>query len=205
MKQFIIKNIIQIAIVALLLTLIFEKCSRKAIEYRNTISIKRDTVWVHNNNYVVTEPQIIETIIDTIETKTIEYLPSEDYVELRAQYLKLKDDYLNKNIFKDSITIDSLGTLALTDTVTKNKITGRSYAYNFTYPLITNTITMPYKPKNQVYIGGMISGNKDNFINQVDAGLLFKNKKDQIFGIKSGIDTKGQWNVGLQSYWKIKF
>jgi hypothetical protein len=32
---------------------------------------------------------------------------------------------------------------------------------------------------------------------------LFKNKKDQIFGLNAGLTADGQPNVGISSFWKI--
>jgi hypothetical protein len=34
--------------------------------------------------------------------------------------------------------------------------------------------------------------------------LLYKNKKDQIFGASLGINTNGSVVYGVSSYWKIK-
>lgn len=209
MKNFLGKNLMQIIVLILLIALLvisFDKCSKK-IEHIEKVSIKKDTVWIHSINTVTTVPQIVETIRDTIETKTVEYLPSEDYAELKLQYLKLKDEFLSRNIIKDNLKIDSIGILSVTDTLSKNKITGRGYSYDFKYPVVTNTVTITKTApaRNQVYLGGMLSGNKSEMINQVDLGILFKNKKDQMFGVKGGIDVKGQWNVGIQSYFKIRF
>ena len=86
-------------------------------------------------------------------------------------------------------------------------IVGRSYKYDLKYPKIKETITIkePYKPKNQLYLGGEISGSRLNLVDQINAGLLFKNKKDQIFGAKVGLNLDGQLHAGVSSYWKISF
>lgn len=209
MKNFLGKNLMQIIVLVLLIVILvisFDKCNKK-IEYIEKVSVKKDTVWIHSINTVTSIPQIVETIRDTIETKTIEYLPSEDYAELKNQYLRLKDYFLSRTVIKDNLKIDSIGVLSVIDTLSKNKIIGRGYSYNFKYPVITNTVTIrePTKLRNQVYLGGMLSGNKSEMVNQVDLGILFKNKKDQMFGLKGGIDTKGEWNIGVQSYFKIRF
>jgi hypothetical protein len=83
-------------------------------------------------------------------------------------------------------------------------IVGRTYNYNLKYPLVKETQFIPIKPKNQIYIGGGLSGNREGVINQIDGGLLLKTKRDKIFGIKAGLNAQGQTSYGIQSYWKIK-
>ena len=56
-----------------------------------------------------------------------------------------------------------------------------------------------------MYIGGGLQGNQYNIINSINGGLLYKNKKDQIYGLSVGINTNGQIVYGISSYWKIKF
>ena len=102
---------------------------------------------------------------------------------------------------QDSIKIDSIGYVKITDTVQKNLIIGRSSNVNVKYPIIKETITLPYTPKNQLYIGGSVQLGP---VGQLNGGVLFKNKKDQIFGGSVGITSQGQILYGANSYWKIK-
>ena len=55
-----------------------------------------------------------------------------------------------------------------------------------------------------MYIGGGLQGNQYNIINSINGGILYKNKKDQIYGLSVGINTNGQEVYGVSSYWKIK-
>jgi hypothetical protein len=119
-----------------------------------------------------------------------------------SNYKQFAQDVLNqllaKNIQQDSIKIDSIGYVKVTDTVQRNMIVGRSSEVSVKYPIIRETITLPYVPKNQLYIGGSLQSN------QISGGLLLKNKKDQIFGGSVGINNQGQLVYSVQSYWKIK-
>jgi hypothetical protein len=83
-------------------------------------------------------------------------------------------------------------------------VVGRSTQVNVKYPIIKETITLPAPKTRQVYAGGQISGNSAELINGINAGLLLKNKRDQIYGVTIGLNTNGQVSYGLQSYWKIK-
>lgn len=183
--------------------MLIERCDQK-IHPQQPIVV-RDTVWVDHVGTVISAPQLIKSIPYPVDRfiKEIQYIPDTNYRKLLIQYQNLLGLYLTKNIQKDSLKIDSIGYVSVTDTVTKNLISNRKFSYNLTYPTITNTITLPAKPRNQLYIGGALEGNPTSMINQINAGLLWKNKKDQIFGGYVGIDKDAMFQYGVQSYFKI--
>jgi hypothetical protein len=96
--------------------------------------------------------------------------------------------------------------VAIADTVNKNELLNRSYSYKYKIPTITEkvTITKTNPPKNQVYIGGGVNASKSFGVESLNAGLMLKTKKDQLFGLKVGTSLDGQLSYGFQSYWKIK-
>ena len=120
--------------------------------------------------------------------ETIEYLPDANYEGLLAQFNELKQELLSKNYFKDSLKLDSFGWVKVKDTIQKNTITGRSWEYNIKYPEVTTVITKPPKLTRQLFIGGEIGGSKLKPIDNVGASLLYKDRKDRIFGI--GVNKK---------------
>jgi hypothetical protein len=79
------------------------------------------------------------------------------------------------------------------------------FSYNLKYPIITKIITLPPPSRNQLYIGGSLQGTLTNPVNQINAGVMLKNKKDQLYGAYTGVTMKGEVVVGIQSYWKISF
>jgi len=194
-------NFLNVIVIGLLLVVMLQRCGGPTPN-PDEPTIKRDTVWMSTTHTVVSQPTIIKTIPGKPGT---EYKPDPNYDKLVKQYQKIVEDYIAQNIHKDSIKIDSIGYINITDTVTKNKIIGRKTSYTLKYPVITNTITLPPEKHNQLYIGGGLQGDQNELLNQFNAGILFKNKKDQIYGIYTGIDTDGQVQFGLQSYWKISF
>lgn len=165
----------------------------------------RDTIIIEKVGSVITNPQLINSIPYPVDklTSEIKYLPDTNYYKLVIQYKELLEAFLAMNVQKDSIRLDSLGYVNITDTVSKNLIQGRKIDYKLSYPEITTTVTLPYKPRNQLYIGGGIQGNPNQMINQFNVGLLWKNKKDQIFGGYVGTDMNTTLQYGIQSYWKI--
>lgn len=174
------------------------RCSKPLVVEKPTIV--RDTVWIHHDSVVITKPQWVKTLPGSIETK---YLPDTNYQKLLVQYQNLLSLYFAKNIMKDSLKIDSIGYVHVKDTVTKNLISGRTYTYDLKYPVITTTITLPPDRKNQFYIGGSLQGTMTNPVNQINAGLMLKNRKDQLYGIYTGMNMHGELQFGVSSYWKI--
>ena len=198
--QTIKNNFLNLIVLVLVAILLLQRC--KETPSVPQVSIVRDTVWVHHDSTVFSKPQVIKTIPVEYTDSLIKYLPDTNYSKLVLQYQDVVNQLLNKNIQLDSLKIDSIGYVKVVDTVTKNQISGRSFTYNLKYPIIKETITLPAKKINQLYIGGQLSGNKQ--LDGVGAGLLLKNKRDQIYGLSVGLNKDGQISYGVQSFWKIK-
>ena len=189
----------QYIIILLLITLLFISRCRPTIIDRPIVT--RDTVWITHTDTVHTRPKLVYT--DPKVIIELKYLPDTNYAKLHSQYQDLLILYFQKNIVKDTLTLDSLGKVYVTDTVSRNLISGRVYNYTIKYPKITETIKLPPPSRNQLYIGGTLQGNLINPVNQISAGLILKNKKDQLYGISTGITIDGQMIIGVSSYWKI--
>lgn len=207
MREIISKNFLPILLLLVIVILLLQRCAEK--QKVVVTEVKRDTVVVEKYYYhdssVVSHPSITQVIKPS--TITEKYIPDSNYAGLRKQYWELVNNYLTTNITTDTLKIDSIGWVTTTDTVNSNKIFGRKWSYNIKEKEITKTITVTQtaKPKNQFYIGMNIQGNKQQLVNEFGASLLFKNKKDQIYGFYSGIDVNGNINFGVSTYWKIKF
>ena len=202
--KFIEKNFVNIIIGILLLVIFLQRCDNKVVSAE--VKIVRDTTWIEKNNTINSKPQIIKTepYAVPIDRWNTEYLPDSNYSKLFKQYELLVRELLTKNISLDSIKIDSIGHVYITDTISKNIIIGRSTHYDLKYPIITTTITTSQPKKTQWYIGGNIQGEQNNILDQIDAGILIKNKKDQLYGGYVGINNLGHFQFGIQSYFKIK-
>lgn len=204
--DFIKKNFVNLIVLLLVLFLFIERCSQKPIQPQEPVII-RDTVYVEKTGSINTTPHLTGSIPIPMEkiTKEISYLPDTNYNKLLKQYNKLLSLYFTKNVQKDTLKIDSIGSVYVTDTVSQNMVSARLYQYDLDYPVITKTVTLPCTPRNQIYIGGGIGGgNTVGLINNINAGFLLKNKRDQIFGVYAGIDKNINVTYGVQSYWKIR-
>lgn len=202
--QLIKNNFLNLIVLILVVVILLQKCGNNAPSEKPTIT--RDTVWVHKDSVVYSKPQIIKTIPVNIYTDTtlIKYLPDSNYTDLLKQYQSVVYELLNKNVYLDSLKIDSLGYVKVLDTLSKNLIIGRSYKYDLKYPIVKETITVPAKKVNQVYVGGGLFGTRLTPIQTIHLGLLFKSKKDGVVIPSVGVDKNLEIQYGIQSYWKIK-
>jgi hypothetical protein len=209
MKTFIEKNFSNIVIVVLLVIIFLQRLDGGGQEVSLNGNKKDTTVLVINHVYKDTtksKPVFIKGERDTVLESSVYYLPSDNYDSLYVQYTTLKEQFLSKNIYADSVQIDTFGYVKVVDTLQKNQMVGRSFIKDLKIPekTITITNTIYPEPKRQLYIGGGVLGNTDNIVGQIQAGLLLKNKKDQIFGLSTGINANGSVQYGVSSYWKIK-
>ena len=169
---------------------------------------KIDTVFIEKTIEV---PKYVPKYITKVETVTVE-------VPADVDSLKVVEDYYAKYIVKDTlnltydfgpeITIDSIGTKPnpslgfgyLTDTISQNKILSRKIEWNFQIPTIYNTKIVKELPKRHF--------NKTDFIQSAKFGILYKDKKDKIFGLNLGVlnsNNNVTPYVGGSLYWKLSF
>ena len=177
---------------------------------------KIDTVFIEKTIEV---PKYVPKYITKVETVTVE-------VPADVDSLKVVEDYYAKYIVKDTlnltydfgpeITIDSIGTKPnpslgfgyLTDTISQNKILSRKIEWNFQIPTIYNTKIVKELPKRQFYYGVGADFNKTDFIQSAKFGVLYKDKKDKIFGLNLGVlNTNNNVTpyIGGSLYWKLSF
>lgn len=201
--KFLKNNLIGLLVLVLILAIFIERCN-KPVEPTPPPKIVRDTVWVKHDSVIYSKPQLIETIKTIGSNDSLIYLPDTNYAKLVLQYQEVVNQLLVKNIQVDSVRIDSNGYVKIVDTVQKNLIVGRSTEVNIKYPVIKETVTIFPKKVTQLYIGGDVAGTQTSLINQVRAGLVLKNKTDQVFSAHVGLNTNGQPVFGLGSYWKLK-
>ena len=161
-----------------------------------------DTIWSVHDSLIVKKLKVKEIIHDTLPP---EYIADTNYPKLKAQYDALVIAHLAKKVYADTVKLDTLGYVAVADTVHKNELQNRSYKYNYKIPTVTvtNIITKQAPPKGALFMGGGVTGNKIG-LDVLHGGLLYKSKQDKLFGLNIGINGNSQVVYGFQSYWKIK-
>ena len=171
---------------------------------KSDTTVIRDTQWsVHDTTIYKTLKG--KTLHDTIATPP-EYIADTNYPKLLAQYNDLLKKYMALVEFKYTIRLDTLGYVAITDTVNQNNIKGRSVRSNYKIPTITNTITIQHyeKPKAQMFFGGGLDLSPTLAPTGAHGGVILKTKKDQLIGLQVGTGIGGGISYGFSSYWKIK-
>jgi hypothetical protein len=171
---------------------------------KSDTTIVRDTQWaVHDTTIYKTLKG--KTLHDTIVTPP-QYIADTNYPALLVQYKELLGKYLALVEYRDTIRLDTIGYVAILDTINQNAIKGRSVRTNYKIPTITNTVTVQHyeKPKAQLFYGGGIDLSPTLAPTGAHGGILLKTKKDQILGLQVGTGIGGGINYGFSSYWKIK-
>ncbi len=195
-------KILTFIIMALVFAMAFQNKGCNAPQIKADTVTLHDTTWQVHDSLIIKKLKIKEVIHDTLPP---EYIADTNYPKLKAQYDALVAAYLVKNIYADTVKLDTLGYVSVADTVYKNEIHNRSYRYSYKIPTVTvtNTITKYAPAKGALFMGGGITGNK-NGVELLQGGLLYKSKKDKVFGLNLGINGNSQIVYGVHSYWKIK-
>ena len=199
-------RLLSLTVIVLIVIILFQRngCTYIKDKQPEVVTV-HDTTWQVHDSLIIKKLKIKETIHETIQTPP-EYIADTSYPKLKAQYDALVVAYLAKNIYADTLKLDTLGYVAIADTLQKNELQNRSYKYNYKIPTIHTTTTITkYAPlKSQLYIGGGVIGNKASGVTNLNAGLLLKTKKDQIYSVIVGTNVEGQINYGFQTFWKLK-
>ena len=170
--------------------------------------------------------EVIKHEIDTVDivktkvvTKKGEDIYHETIVEKQVvipaviDTMALLKDYYSKVLYKDTLILpDSLGIVALNDTISQNKILGRTFNANVKQRTIKETTIVKELPKTKVFYGLEGGFNKADFVSSVGAGVLINTKKDKIYQLGLGVtnQTTDGTNGGFTPYvrggvyWKLK-
>lgn len=122
----------------------------------------------------------------------------------------LLKDYYTKIVYKDTLILtDSLGEITIEDTISHNRILGRTFIANVNSKVITETTVVTKTPQPQIYWGINSGFNKSDIVSSIGAGLMLKTKQDKIYQVNLGIMNSGVENklipvIGFGTYWKIK-
>ncbi len=170
--------------------------------------------------------EVIKHTIDTVEVEKVKVVTKkgQDIVHEVIEHdtlVKLVDvdttailkDYLAKVIYKDTLKLDDgLGIVAVTDTIHKNRILGRTFTANVKERIIKEELIVKEPARTQLYYGLNGGFNKADVVSSVGAGLMLKTKKDKLYQFTLGVNnrvvdgTTGGFSpyIGFGTYWKIR-
>ena len=211
MKKFL--NLKNIAIALLIVVVVFQQCGGNKTKTGEIVKVdgkKYELIKHEIDTFEVVKTKVVTKKGEDIYHETIKEVVIPTIVDTQA----LLKDYFAKNIYKDTLQLpDSLGTIAMIDTITQNKILGRTFNASVKQRTIKETLIVKELPKTQVYYGLTGGFNKADVVSNIGAGLLIKTKKDKIYNLGIGVanrvsdGTNGTLSpyIGGGVYWKIKF
>jgi len=202
--NFLSKNFLNLLVLAVIAFMLIRECNTSG----QPLQRKPDTVIIVDTTYVIKTKTITKRIHTTSidssydVTKDKKFIPDTSYEVLKKQFQKLSKDYTVKKTYKDSLVLDSIGFVHITDTVQFNSLLGRKYNYSYKLPTLTKTTTTTIypKPTRQLYAGLGIS---TLGVSSINAGVIYKSRRDQLYGFTLSVDN-GQLVYGVQTYFKIK-
>jgi hypothetical protein len=206
-------NLKNIAIALLIVVVIFQQCGGNKTKTGEIVKVdgkKYELIKHEIDTFEVVKTKVVTKKGEDIYHETIKEITIPAIVDTQA----LLQDFFAKNIYKDTLQLpDSLGTIAMIDTITQNKILGRTFNASVKQRTIKETLIVKELPKTQVYYGLTGGFNKADVVSNIGAGLLIKTKKDKIYNLGIGVanrvtdGTNGTLSpyIGAGVYWKIKF
>ena len=165
-----------------------------------------------------TIPQEVEVEVEVpVEVK----VPVEKLVEVPVTQkvdteaiIKLYSE--NKQFKKDVLNLPSnIGTVTIFDTISNNRIIGRSFTSKVKQKVINDTIYTPLPRKNELYFGVDTRFDKPNVMQLIGVGLILKDKDDRHL-YKVGVGVSNQTGpdringelvpfLGGGVYWRVNF
>jgi hypothetical protein len=121
--------------------------------------------------------------------------------------LYILKDYYSTRLYKDTLNLvstdlESLGYVAVTDTIRENKIIGRYFYANILERVITETTIVKELPKTELWIGLTSSTNMN-----IGTSFALITKQKNHFGVDVGIfedDGNLRPYLGARYLWQIK-
>jgi hypothetical protein len=180
------KNIV----IAILVIIVFLFIKDKS-EYIGQSSVIVDTDTVYQQ----------KTFTKYIKGKSIPFVVLDTIYNIDEVHdtITIVKDYNQVKVYSDTMRIDSLGYAYIQDTISQNKIQGRSFKAEINEKTIYITKTIIPKPKKEVYLG--VIGDLRAFDNKVGLGLGlgYKTPKNGLFTINA---TTNHYSLG---YYKKLF
>ena len=164
------------------------------------------------DNTVIKDTTYVETIKwDTIKVPEITYVPKwrtkvvtkHDTIPTNIDTALILKDYYSKYFYSDTLSIDTIGSIVINDTITQNKILVRAPKVNVLIPTITKEIKITEViNEREFYYGVGLHGNNEQ-LNYLGGEFMYRTKNKQVYGIGVGINQDLKPIIGGRMYWKI--
>jgi hypothetical protein len=162
-------------------------------EKYEVVDKKSDTTYITKDSLIYKKGKDIR-----VEVEVPVYIPAQVDTQL------ILKDFFSKRFYKDTIDLGQNSFVIINDTISENKILSRGFNSSITERIIKDTFLLKELPKRQVYLGLTGGFDKVNILNYAGPSLLYKDKKDKIFGLGVGLNNSKQISLQGSIYWKIK-
>lgn len=209
------KNIIITILIILLLLVSFDPFGvmpKRTKTVEKIVKVEGQTLHPVEDSVVedeIVEEHICPENIVQVEVEVEKKVPVYQVIDT-AEILKI---YYAKSIQKDVLNLpNNIGTLTLIDTITQNKVVGRSFESKVKKQIVRDTLRIPEEPKNLLYFGVESNMDRPDFISNIGLGVMYKTKSDKIYKVTMGVNnrvvngtTSGVFTpyIGGGVYWKI--
>jgi hypothetical protein len=93
------------------------------------------------------------------------------------------DDYLSIKVYTDTFRIDTNNSVSIIDTISQNRILGRSYKADLKEKTIVVTNDIYHAEKKALYLGPVVDIRRfDNKVG-IGAGVIYKASKSQVISL----------------------
>lgn len=208
-------NIKNIALILLIAIVVFQQCGGNKKGTGEIIKVdgkKYELIKHEIDTFEIVKTKVVTKKGEDIYHETI--VEKEVIIPTIVDTAALLKDFFAKNIYKDTLNLpDSLGIVSLIDTITQNKIFGRTFNASVKQRTIKETTIVKELPKTKVFYGLEGGFNKADVVSHLGLGVLINTKQDKIFHLGIGAanrttdGTSGALSpyIGGGVYWKIKF
>jgi hypothetical protein len=212
MKKFL--NIKNIALLLLIAIVIFQQCGGNKTKTGEIVKIdgkKYELIKHEIDTIEVVKTKVVTKKGDDIYHETI--VEKEVFIPAIIDTAALLKDYYSKVLYKDVLVLpDSLGTVAVTDTISQNRILGRTFNANVKQRTIKETTIVKELPKTKLFYGFEGGFNKADVVSHIGFGVLVNTKTDKIFNLGIGVanrvvdGTNGELTPYINGgvYWKLR-
>lgn len=197
-----------VLLIIFILVIVFMQCNQSNSNSKDTIVIDKKKYEVKKKTTGVTyKPHTFTEYRSTndIYTFIIDYDTSIQYKDVdTAAILR---DYFAKVLVIDTLQLrDSMGYIAITDTISKNRLQYRTFVANVNQKIINDTVWITPKEVGAMYFGINGGFTKNQLPNTIGISLMYNTPTNMMYGIGVGLQNGPAIApyVNGSVYWKIK-
>ncbi len=154
---------------------------------------KRDTTYITRDSIIYKKGKDIK-----VEVKVPVYVPA------NVDTQEILKDYFSRRFYIDTLDLGQKSFVIVKDTITENKILSRVFESSITERIINDTLFLVEPPQRQMFVGFQMGFDKKDIINYGGLSLIYKDKKDKLFGLGLGINSNGRPTIMGNMNWKIQ-